>query len=80
MTATVTMLGHPDIQSWLWFFDTEDEAHLFLANEREALQASTSHDYVDADVSYSLFNGSWKLRVDYIDHGTTPGEPGPLAA
>lgn len=77
MTADVTELPIPGIQSDTYFFDTEDEAHAFLANVRDDLADQLDFDYVDSDVEYAAGAGAWRLRVDYIDRRTTPTKPGP---
>ena len=75
MTADVTELPNPFISSWTWFFDTEDEAHLFHQGVRDDLANEADVDYVDADVEYVEDAGSWRLVVRYVDRRPAPPTP-----
>jgi hypothetical protein len=55
------------LSSWTWFFDTEDEAHMFALGYKDELAEEESFEYVDHDVDYDLKAGSWKLSLRYID-------------
>ena len=77
MSATVIPFPEPPswmASSWTYFFDTEDEAHSFLAGVKEDLAEQEFFDFVDSNVQYTAGSGSWELRVDYIDRRPAPPE------
>lgn len=65
----------PFVSSWTWFFDTEDEAHLFHQGVRDDLAEQADVDYDDFDVQYLSEAGSWRLVVWYVDRRPDPSRP-----
>jgi hypothetical protein len=70
--------ARPEVQTAWYFFDTEDEAQMFVAGVREDLSEQELFDYVGHDVEFCAVGEletlhQWRARVDYIDR--TPKTP-----
>jgi len=61
------------LASWTWFFDTEDEAHMFALGYKDELAEEEHFEYVDHSVDYDLKAGSWKVTLGFID--LRPSDP-----
>lgn len=72
MTST-QLAGTP--ATWTWFFDTEDEAHMFALGYKDELANEEAFEYDSYDVEYDLKAGSWKLTFRFWDLTTNPADP-----
>lgn len=83
------------LASWTWFFDTEEEAHLFGLGQKDELANEDGFSYVEHfveevtglrlvesdDVEYDLKAGSWKLTLRFVDsRPSDPDDDAPEAA
>lgn len=70
--ATITeYAGVP--AAWTWFFDTEEEAHMFALGYKDELANEEAFEYDSYDVEYDLKAGSWKLSFRFWD--LNPSDP-----